>query len=100
MPSSNMQTTFNTTDNDRRHRGHDRRKGTDRRSYHERRRDLRLEDSAAQKITLKNRIRQIVNPRLGVDRRKSDQRSNIDRRNQNPSSLLSQEELAALLEEK
>jgi len=75
-----------------------RRKGENRRSPTERRCDTR-DESQKQKLTLRCWMRSLTNARLGVDRRKKvDQRSAIDRRNPNPRSMLTKEELADLLE--
>ncbi len=85
--------------NDRRNRAFDRRHGVDRRSRLERRVDRRGGPKGKRRLSLANWIRSLVKPRLGVDRRKNDQRVYEDRRGMNPASLLTKEELSALLEE-
>jgi hypothetical protein len=76
----------------------DRRNDNYRRSLQERRADKRTPSGSRQRLSLKNWFRALIHPRLGVDRRKgADQRINNDRRGKNPATLLTQEELTALL---
>jgi len=83
-------------DGTERRSGKDRRSGQDRRSNVERRGDPR-DSNIRIKKSLIARIRTFTNSRLGVDRRHGDRRTGQDRRNQSPTSLLSQEEIAELL---
>jgi len=83
-------------DGTERRSGKDRRSGQDRRSNVERRIDPR-DSNIRIKKSLIARIRTLTNSRLGVDRRRGDRRTGLDRRNQSPTSLLSQEEIAELL---
>lgn len=85
--------------NDRRELVFDRRQRADRRLRQERRLDERNLVRLKRRLALRKWIKCLLNPRLGVDRRKVDQRSFEDRRGMNPASLLTQEELSALLEE-
>ena len=72
-----------------------RRQNSDRRKSQERRRDIRIECNC--KRSVKARIRSIISGRLGVDRRKGGDRRMIDRRCCTIHSLVSPEELEALL---
>lgn len=86
--------------NDRRGMIGDRRQNSDRRRQQERRFDRRAPSSNEQPLSFKNWLRSLVHRRLGVDRRKnSNRRRQDDRRYKNPTSLLTQEELMALLGE-
>lgn len=89
---------INNDNNDRRGRVLDRR-GVDRRLWQERRVDRRNLTKRKCRLSLKNWIRFLTKPRLGVDRRKADQRVFEERRGTNPVSLLTKEELSALLED-
>ncbi len=84
---------------ERRRNREDRRQGRDRRRHSERRQDHRLA-SGGRRLPLFCRLRSLTRPRLGVDRRKGGDRRQapVDRRRQ-PSSILSPEEIAALLED-
>lgn len=72
-----------------------RRQSSDRRKSQERRRDIRIECNY--KPSVKARIRSIISGRLGVDRRKGGDQRLIDRRCCTIHSLVSPEELEALL---
>jgi hypothetical protein len=64
----------------------------------ERRFDRRAPSSNEQRLSIKNWLRILIHRRLGVDRRKNtNRRRQDDRRYKNPASLLTQEELMALL---
>ena len=82
---------------DRRSSSYARRQRDDRRSRLERRVDRRVASTARHSLSLKNRLRMLVHPRLGVDRRKHNQRIPDDRRGRNLAFLLTQEEISALL---
>jgi hypothetical protein len=72
---------------------------SDRRSSHERRFDYREANPPA-KRSIKSWVRSLSNARLGVDRRKgTDRRIHEDRRSMELQSILTPEELAALLQE-
>ncbi len=98
MPSSNSHPVgWNGTE--RRTSTDDRRQTNGRRVPQERRLDERVASISKQQLSLMGRFRKLTRPRLGVDRRKgSDQRIIDDRRNTCPASLLTKEELSALLE--
>lgn len=82
---------------ERRSRTTDRRQLKDRRQGGERRQDVRL-TSGRRFPRFTCWIRSLLHPRLGVDRRKNvDRRQNEDRRRQQPSALLTPEELSDLL---
>jgi len=82
---------------EQRDRDTNRRTEENRRDSTERRCDTR-DESQKHKLTLRSWMRSLTNARLGVDRRKkSDQRSAINRRNPAPRSMLTKEELADLL---
>ena len=85
---------------DRRLNTFDRRTSRDRRAQEERRFDSRLA-TVKQRKTIRIWLRAVTRSRLGVDRRKKeDRRLNQDRRNrrqQSLRSLLTQEEITALL---
>ena len=84
---------------DRRDRVFDRRQGVDRRLRQERRADRRyLPKGKKHRVSFKNRISALTSPRQGVDRRKAEQRVFEERRGANPASLLTRDELSALLE--
>ncbi len=85
--------------NKRRGRVFDRRQKTCRRLRQERRADLRNLLTGKRGVSWKNRMRVLLNPRLGVDRRQAEQRVPDDRRGVTLASLLTKEELAALLAE-
>lgn len=75
----------------------DRRTNRDRRSGAERRHDSRLTPDSRLR-PLKNWLKSLVHPRLGVDRRKrADRRQHEDRRQQRPCALLTPEEINDLL---
>lgn len=82
---------------DRRQNQHNRRSENDRRSQGERRHDFR-EAPDNQRRTFYMWWRSITKARLGVDRRKQERRKNIDRRQQNLHSLLTEEEVSELLD--
>ncbi|MEA1934762.1 MAG: hypothetical protein U9N60_10110 [Thermodesulfobacteriota bacterium] len=83
---------------DRRSSSYVRRQRGDRRSRLERRLDRRIASTARHSLSLKNRLRMLIHPRLGVDRRKgTNQRISDDRRKRNPAFILTQEEISALL---
>lgn len=74
-----------------------RREDSDRRVYHERRFDFRAAHPSARR-SVRAWMRSLINARLGVDRRKGDERrARNDRRSQVLRSLLTPEELADLL---
>jgi len=84
--------------NDRRGMVGDRRQNIDRRCQQERRLDRRDPSSNEQRLSIKNWLRILFHRRLGVDRRKNTNRRRQDgRRYKNPASLLTREELMALL---
>ncbi len=84
---------------ERRQRGGGRRLSISRRHVQERRYDYREADPPA-KRSIKSWMRSLSNARLGVDRRKGAERRLLrDRRSLQLRSLLSPEELAALLQE-
>lgn len=87
--------TADSTFEERRKSG-DRRTADDRRSQEERRHDFR-DGAETHKITLKTWLLSKTKSRLGVDRRKTERRSYLDRRQQRSQSLLTQNELAELL---
>ncbi|MBM9604083.1 hypothetical protein [Desulfopila inferna] len=80
-----------------RRKNRERRQNSDRRCSEERRHDFR-NDSKGRRKSLRGWLRSITNARLGVDRRKGERRSNLDRRQQNLQSLLTQDEISDLLE--
>lgn len=84
---------------DRRKSSFDRRNKTCRRLRQERRVDRWNLLKVKYSLSFRNRIRALLNPRSGVDRRKAEQRIFDDRRGMNPASLLTKEELADLLAE-
>lgn len=70
---------------------------SDRRDHRERRSDRR-NTAERQTRSIYGWLRALARARLGVDRRKNvDQRMNANRRNFNPRSMLTREELADLL---
>ncbi|HKK00508.1 MAG TPA: hypothetical protein VJ959_16420 [Desulfotignum sp.] len=81
-----------------RRKNEDRRKQPDCRSRGERRHDFR-NSTKNRKKSLRRFLRSVKKPRLGVDRRKGERRSMQDRRKQNLHDLLTEEEIAVLLEE-
>jgi hypothetical protein len=82
---------------ERRSTDSNRRNTEDRRSLDERRLDSRLA-TVKHRRTIKVWLRSITRLRLGVDRRKKeDRRLTRDRRRQSLRSLLTQEEISALL---
>jgi len=84
---------------ERRRRGKERRLHSDRRSAEERRFDYRQAQSPPSR-SIKARIRSLIHARLGVDRRKKETRRIFeDRRSQRLRSLLTPEELSALLQD-
>lgn len=84
---------------ERRRSGGERRMSTARRYVHERRYDYREADPPVRR-SIKSWMRSLSNSRLGVDRRKGEERRLLrDRRSLQLCSLLSPEELAALLQE-
>ena len=82
---------------ERRKSGKDRRSSSDRRRFAERRFDFREADPPARR-SLKAWMRSLTNARLGVDRRKGGERRVAERRSEELRSLLTPEELSALLE--
>lgn len=74
----------------------DRRLRKERRASRERRQDSR-ESNVRIKRSLKGWVRTIVNARLGVDRRKKERRTHIDRRRKEVLSILTQDEISDLL---
>jgi len=83
---------------DRRNGGGERRGLSDRRASSERRFDYRGA-SLLPKRSLKSWLRSISKARLGVDRRKGLERRYDERRSQQLRSLLTPEEIAALLQD-
>ena len=84
---------------ERRNDAGERRAFSDRRLSHERRFDYREANPPARR-SIKSWMRSLSNARLGVDRRKgAERRMHDDRRSQELRSLLTPEELAALLQE-
>ncbi|GEM_PF-660063 len=82
---------------ERRSRSSDRRQLQDRRRGGERRQDVRL-TPGGRMSGFKCWLHSFFRPRLGVDRRKNiDRRQSEDRRRQQPSALLTPEELSDLL---
>jgi len=81
---------------ERRSKNSCRRINPDRRKSGERRRDPRR-GNQVRKLTFLAWLRSITHSRLGVDRRKGTERRMFDRRCSGPRSLLTQEELEALL---
>jgi len=79
---------------ERRRAGSCRRQESDRRTSSERRQDTRLDSNS--KRSVKAKIRSIIGGRLGVDRRKGDRRV-VERRSTSIRSLVTPEELDALL---
>ena len=75
---------------------HDRRRSPDRRCRVERRQDNRTE-AVLPRRSLRCIMRMLLNTRMGVDRRKGDRRQLQDRRSRELRSILTPEELAALL---
>lgn len=73
----------------------DRRKNKDRRSNKERRHDFRT-DFQGPRRSFCNWLRSLINPRLGVDRRKKERRVR-DRRQPRKNDILTQEEISDLL---
>jgi hypothetical protein len=80
---------------ERRQQGSCRRQVSDRRTTPERRKDTRIDCSS--KRSVKARIRSIIGGRLGVDRRKGCDRRVAERRSTSIRSLVTPEELDALL---
>lgn len=80
---------------ERRQPGSCRRQSSDRRRSPERRQDTRINSNP--KRSVKARIRSIIGVRLGVDRRKGWDRRIIERRSTGIHSLVTPEELDALL---
>lgn len=80
---------------ERRQPGSCRRQSSDRRRSAERRQDTRINSNP--KRSVKARIRSIIGVRLGVDRRKGGDRRIIERRSTGIRSLVTPEELDALL---
>ncbi|MDR3630337.1 MAG: hypothetical protein P4L42_08365 [Desulfocapsaceae bacterium] len=90
-------TSDNCTHPERRVNTSDQRKGKDRRSQNERRLDSRLA-AAPQPKSLRTWLRSKIYSRLGVDRRKKEDRRNIsDRRQKSIRSILTQDEINDLL---
>ncbi len=84
---------------ERRKNGNERREFFDRRLTNERRFDYR-ESNPPPRRTIRSWMRSLSNARLGVDRRKgADRRNQDDRRSKEPRSLLTSEEIAALLQD-
>nr|WP_319495452.1 hypothetical protein [uncultured Desulfobacter sp.] len=81
---------------DRRQNNHNRRSNKDRRCGAERRHDFR-NSSSKQRRSFFEWLRSITNARLGVDRRKQERRKNGDRRRQDLTNLLTEEEINELL---
>ncbi len=83
---------------ERRSARNERREFSERRLFCERRFDHRKSGTPVRR-SLRAWIRSLVNPRLGVDRRKREERRQYeDRRSQKLRSILTPEELADLLE--
>ncbi len=83
---------------DRRKPGSCRRKKSDRRKHTERRQDPREKQPIRRSFYAW--IRSLIRTRLGVDRRKNRDRRMMERRDLNPRSVLTQEELDHLLKKK